>query len=149
MAIISGFNNFGAPVEAATLPEPAPRVENIEKIVVPEEARGKSRKLTVKERVESFFADIPIMIDIAECESHFRQTNSDGEIFRGMRNPADVGVMQINEKYHSKTAKRLGLNIYTLEGNLTYARYLYENEGARPWLPSSQCWARFESLAKI
>lgn len=128
-----------------SLPSPALKVENIE---IPEEARGGNKKLTVREKVGSYFADIPIMIDIAECESHFRQTDSNGEIFRGKSNPADIGVMQINEKFHGKKSQKLGYDIYLLEGNLEYARYLYESEGARPWMHSSACWAKFENLAK-
>jgi len=89
------------------------------------------------------------MVDIAKCESQFRQTNQNGKVLRGTANSFDVGVMQINEKYHLEKSKKLGLNIYSLEGNMAYARYLYEKEGARPWLASSKCWAKYTTIAKI
>ena len=37
-------------------------------------------------------------------------------------NAVDVGVMQINEDYHLDTAQSLGMNIYSIDGNLAYAR---------------------------
>lgn len=90
--------------------------------------------------VRSYFKDVPIMAKIAWCESKFKHTGSGGVILRGMINPSDIGVMQINEQYHSKTAQILGINLYTLDGNLKYARYLYEREGTRPWASSQKCW---------
>ncbi len=107
-----------------------------------------ARALTTVEKVSQYFDDLQIMIDIARCESHFRQVDMKGNIFRGEKNRFDVGVMQINESYHLKESKKLGYDIYTLEGNMAYARYLYEKEGARPWLASSQCWAKYQNIAK-
>lgn len=93
-----------------------------------------------KQFVESYFADIPVMINIAQCESHFRQYDADGSIYRGKVNNLDVGVMQINEHYHSDIADKLGLDLYTIQGNVAYARYLYEKEGTQPWASSEPCW---------
>jgi hypothetical protein len=104
--------------------------------------------LTTKEQVEEYFADLPIMIDIARCESRFRHTDKYGNVLRGELTPKDVGVMQINEGYHLTDSKKLGFNIHTLEGNMAYARYLYEKQGARPWLASSHCWAEYSDIAK-
>ena len=87
------------------------------------------------------FADTPILVDIARCESNFHQYDKDGNIVRGRVNNADVGVMQINEKYHADTAKKLGLDLYTVEGNVAYARHLYAEQGAQPWISSSKCWS--------
>lgn len=50
--------------------------------------------------------------------------------------------MQINELYHLETAEKLGLDIYTIEGNVAYAKHLYEEQGAKPWMSSSPCWAK-------
>ena len=93
--------------------------------------------------VRHYFADFPIMAKIAYCESRFRQFDKNGKIIRGIENRSDVGVMQINEFYHLERAKKMGIDIYTLDGNLFYARDLYEREGARPWMASSPCWAKF------
>jgi len=98
------------------------------------------QSLTTKEYVENYFSDAPIMIQVARCESQFRQFDTEGKVLRGKVNAQDVGVMQINEKYHLDTAQRLGIDIYTLEGNLAYGRYLYETQGVAPWVYSSKCW---------
>ncbi len=94
-----------------------------------------------EKRVREYFKDIPLMAEVAYCESHFEQVDKNtGEIKRGFMNAADVGVMQINERYHAETAKKLGIDIYSLEGNMQYARYLYEHEGTQPWSASRPCW---------
>jgi hypothetical protein len=87
------------------------------------------------------------MADVAFCESRFRQFNKNGEPLRGIANKADVGVMQINEKYHADTAVRLGINIYTLEGNMEYAKYLYDTKGTKPWVHSKGCWNTVREIA--
>lgn len=92
--------------------------------------------------VREYFADIPVMIDIAYCESKFTHYLPSGSTLRGRMVHTDLGVMQINEYFHGAAAARLGLNLHTLEDNLAYARYLYLREGTRPWYPSQACWSR-------
>jgi hypothetical protein len=87
------------------------------------------------------FADTPILVDIARCESSFKQFDKDGNLIRGRVNNADVGVMQINEKYHDDTAKKLDLDLHTVQGNVAYAKHLYAEQGAQPWIASSKCWS--------
>lgn len=81
------------------------------------------------------------MIQIARCESTFRHTLADGTVLRGKIDPADVGVMQINTRYHAQAAKDLGLDLLNLKDNLAYARKLYEKQGTRPWTASAACWS--------
>lgn len=97
---------------------------------------------TTKEFVREFFVATPILAEIARCESQFRQHDKAGRALRGTVNPKDVGVMQINELYHGERAKSLGYDIYSLEGNLAYAKWLYEREGGNPWSASGYCWGR-------
>lgn len=97
--------------------------------------------------VKEYFKDNPIMAKVSWCESRFRQTNKDGSVFRGIVNNDDVGVMQINTHYHLETAKKMGLDIMTLEGNLAYGKYLYEKEGTDPWISSSACWKQSDQVA--
>jgi hypothetical protein len=104
---------------------------------------------TVKEQVEAYFADEPVMANIAECESHFRQFNTDGNVYRGVQNNQDVGVMQINEHYHLDTSKKMNLDIYTLAGNMAYARYLYDKEGTTPWASSEACWGKTKAAKEL
>ncbi len=104
---------------------------------------------TVQQYVENYFGDIPIMVDIAHCESRFRQYGSDGSVFRGEVNHEDIGVMQINEHYHLNTAQKMGLDIYTIQGNVAYARYLYDKEGTAPWASSQACWGKTQDAQNL
>lgn len=89
----------------------------------------------------------PILVDIARCESNFHQFDTNGDVVRGIINKGDVGVMQINEKYHADMAKKLGMDLYTLDGNIEYAKHLYHEQGVEPWSASSKCWSQGD-LAK-
>lgn len=93
-------------------------------------------------KVRIFADDKPLMIEIAYCESRFRQYNNDGSVLRGIENNKDVGLFQINEKYHLERADRLGYDIYSPEGNMAYARLLFNEEGPTPWNSSSPCWSK-------
>ena len=104
--------------------------------------------MSTEHYVRQYFSDIPIMIQIAKCESHFRQLDRDGEIHRGIVNDADVGVMQINEFYHLDTAQKKNYNIYTVEGNTAYARDLYQRQGTAPWSSSKACWGKYQASEK-
>lgn len=103
--------------------------------------------MSTEKYVRDYFSDAPIMIKIAWCESRFRQLDRDGSIHRGVVNPADVGVMQINEYYHLETSQKKNYNIYTLEGNTAYARELYEKQGTQPWSSSKPCWGKYENAS--
>ena len=46
--------------------------------------------------VRKELASTPILIEVARCESTFRQYGKDGRVIRGKENPLDVGVFQIN-----------------------------------------------------
>jgi len=90
--------------------------------------------------VANYYSQTPILADIASCESHDQQFNADGTVMRGAVVYQDVGIMQINETYHGAEAKALGYDIYTLDGNLAFADWLYNKEGTAPWDSSSSCW---------
>jgi hypothetical protein len=96
----------------------------------------------IRDYVEQYFADEPILADIAWCESRLRHFGKDGQIFRGTIDSDDIGIMQINTRYHANRAEKLGLDIYSLSGNLDYAKYLYEKEGSKPWRSSQACWGQ-------
>lgn len=95
--------------------------------------------------VERYFADAPILADIAWCESRFRHVGDNGTVLRGLVDRDDIGIMQINTRYHLEDAEELGLDLFSLHGNLEYARYLYEKQGTEPWKASQTCW---DTLAK-
>ena len=101
----------------------------------------------IKSKVKLHFSDAPIMQKIAYCESRNRQFDKDGSVIRGVVNSKDVGIFQINERYHLSDSQKMGINIHTVEGNLEYAKYLYEKQGTRPWNSSKPCWGNTEKLA--
>ncbi len=80
-------------------------------------------------------AEARVMVDIAQAESGFRQFNEDMSVFRGLENPADVGVMQVNEETWGKEAKKQNLDIYSLDGNLKMALWILTNspKGVGEW----------------
>lgn len=100
--------------------------------------RQMSRSDVKDAMIAAFGADHP-MVDVARCESDFRQFTADGDPLRNPRSGA-VGVFQILPSVHEQPAEALGLDIYSLEGNIAYARKLYDTFGLRPWSPSSLCW---------
>lgn len=104
---------------------------------------------TVRNQVETYFADTPVLVDIARCESHFRQFNTDGGVYRGKINRYDVGVMQINELYHKAEATALGLDLTDLADNLAFAKQLYDKEGTKPWASSGACWGKTQAAKDL
>lgn len=118
-------------VEAATTSQPIQQTLNSTQITDP---------AAIKAYVANYFSQTPILADIASCESHDQQFNPDGSVMRGAVVYQDVGIMQINETYHGEEAKALGYDIYTLDGNLAFAQWLYDKEGTAPWQSSSPCW---------
>ena len=92
--------------------------------------------------VRMAFRDTPILIKIARCESDFRQFDKNGKVLKNLEGSSATGVMQIMASVHEKTARKLGYNIRTLDGNLKYAKWLYQNEGTTPWKSSRGCWKK-------
>lgn len=95
---------------------------------------------SVESIVREYFADIPVMSEIARCESKFRQFTDSGSVLRGGSGGQMVGVFQFFDIYHIAPAAALGFDIETLEGNLAYARHLYSLEGTTPWNSARACW---------
>ncbi len=92
--------------------------------------------------VRAYFAKTPILAEVARCESQFRQFNKSGGVLRGRVVPDDVGVMQINTYFNGALAKKLGFDIYTLEGNLAFGQWMYDHQGVQPWSASQPCWGK-------
>lgn len=136
MSTVTGTTQALPPATAAApLPETPVQIVDEKK-----ESRIKN-SVEVEAYVKEYFKDVPILAEVARCESHFRQTDKDGNIIRGKANRFDIGVMQINELYHLDQAKAQKIDLYSLEGNLAYARELYEKQGVYPWMASSACWS--------
>ncbi|MBI5126684.1 MAG: hypothetical protein HZA80_02900 [Candidatus Taylorbacteria bacterium] len=101
-----------------------------------------TQAMTLEAYLRVYFADTPALVEIAKCESTFMHYDKKGRVVRGMVDPTDVGVMQINERYHDDQATKLGFDIRTVEGNLAYAKYLYGKQGSTPWNASKPCWGK-------
>jgi len=135
---ITGFG--GTPFVPNVLP---PEIMEIKETLPSENKKViTKRSMTVEEYVRNYFSDIPVMVEIARCESRFRQHDKNGEVLRGEENNLDRGVMQINEFYHNEDSSKLGYDILTIEGNTAYARHLFEKYGVMPWKSSIKCWGR-------
>jgi hypothetical protein len=93
----------------------------------------------LEQNVRAHFANNPIMSEIARCESRFRQFDDSGMPLDGGAGSM-IGIFQINAPVHANFAKGMGMDIYTVDGNLAYAKYLYQHEGTNPWLSSFDCW---------
>lgn len=86
---------------------------------------------------------VQVAIRIAKCESGLKQFDENGEVLRGKQNSQDVGVFQINEKYHLEASKKMGFNIYAEQGNIDYAMWLMKKDGTKPWNWSrDNCWGK-------
>ncbi len=152
MMIASNIAGFGG---ASFAPSVLPEVIEIKVPTLRSESRSgnigkiEEKKITVKEYVRNYFSDIPIMIEIAKCESRFRQYDNDGKVLRGEKNDLDRGVMQINEYFHNENSDKLGYDIMTIEGNTAYARHLFEKYGVKPWKSSARCWGRTTAYSEF
>lgn len=80
------------------------------------------------------------LLRVAYCESNNRQFYADGSLVVGP-DGHDRGRFQIRETVHREDAERMGWDIDTAEGNLAYARYLYDRSGLGPWYSSEHCWS--------
>ncbi len=93
------------------------------------------------------YADFLLLKSIIQAESGWKKIKK-GEVLRGKENKKDVGLAQINELYHLKTAQSLGYDIYTAEGNLKMAVYIYKKQGTKPWKWSQKKWMKKQPAAK-
>ncbi|MFH1170832.1 MAG: hypothetical protein V1704_04710 [Candidatus Vogelbacteria bacterium] len=109
-----------------------------------EPAVAEVREYTVPELIQAISAyygvDSALALEIARCESRLQQFREDGALVRGRKNPNDVGVFQINEKYHLERSRTEGFDIYTTAGNVGYAMWLMSHNGNRAWHWSEDCW---------
>ena len=92
----------------------------------------------------------PELKKICACEStgdpnkEPRHFTDEGEVIRGwysINGNLDWGMCQISDKYWLKKSIELGYDIFTQEGNLKMAEWLYENGGIWHWRWSKKCWS--------
>lgn len=137
---ISAALFFGGMHTVAQAPAKASVVAEPEEVPLPEPVVKKSTELHKEMR------------PICGCESGGgpnhppRQFEADGITVRlGRVNSNDVGACQINTEPrngHVFMAPKLGFDLWTTEGNIAYANWLYEQEGTTPWNSSKACWGK-------
>lgn len=91
----------------------------------------------VKLAVERVFGENHYMVGVAKCESELRQFKADGTVLMGGYKGRFVGVFQIGVFWEAK-AKSLGYDIYTTEGNIGFAHWLWTVEGPTQW----ECYSK-------
>lgn len=87
----------------------------------------------IETKVRAYFTDAPIMIEIAKCESNFRQFTDAGNVFYGGQGQGMIGIFQFYESIHKTAAATLGYDLATVDGNIAYAKHLYKEQGVTPW----------------
>lgn len=100
---------------------------------------------TTKSAIEYVFGkNAPLAERIALCESGDQQFNLDGSI-KGNENSSAIGVFQIIYSLHNEEALSLGDDITNFQGNIEYAKYLFDTQGVKVWDASFGCWSRPDS----
>ena len=93
----------------------------------------------MREAISDYFEDdAEMMTRIAYCESKLRQFNERGRVVRNPVSP-DYGVFQIHKPTWGHEADKLGLDIYTVEGNIEMADYILKTQGIAAWRASAAC----------
>jgi hypothetical protein len=97
------------------------------------------------------WAGFALLKHIASCESwgdpnkEPREFNASGTVLRGYPNPNDIGLAQINIPTWGTTAKALGFDLYTYQGNLDMAKWIFDHYGSGPWKYSKGCWGQYQT----
>lgn len=93
-----------------------------------------TEEMKIERLVREEFTDAPIMVEVARCESEFKNVPG--------RTSDDFGPLQINY-IHLPELGRLGLDRTKVEDNIKFARILYNEQGLKPWKNSQGCWGKY------
>ena len=138
----------------ATVVSPQLGVSNAEKIIVDNSLPAsnlsqqvmKAPKSPLPPQLQMSSELPPLFMRIAYCESNDRQFNKDGTILRGVANPYDIGRYQINSIHWEEEAEKIGIDMYTEDGNEAMALYIYKKFGTKPWRSSQKCWDKGDQV---
>lgn len=123
---------FGTPVHAHELPIDPPPIATTTPDVF--NVDSEVEKLAKENGLEYL---VPTIKKIIWCESKGKQSARNHQSVVGY----DVGVFQINTHFHLRSAQRMGIDIFTGEGNVAYGFHLLKTQGTKPWLWSKHCWS--------
>ena len=94
-----------------------------------------------KRALEERFGPNHPLVEVARCESGYKQFKEDGTVLTNPDpNSSASGIFQILAITHGPTAKNLGMDILTPEGNMDFAEHLYSKNGLSDWKESEFCW---------
>ena len=122
--------------------EPSEPTLPVEVATSTKEAKPEFEYRSYEPEVREYFADIPLMIEIARCESGFYQYEPDGTALKNKQGSSARGVFQVMLYWHDEAALAMGFDVRTLDGNLGYARWLFLAQGSSPWEASADCWRK-------
>ena len=75
------------------------------------------------------------MVKVCGGESGMKQWHDNGKVVRGIVDPDDTGLCQINKRYWGAEAKRLGLDFEnSIEDNVKMTRHIYDTQGIKAWV---------------
>ena len=127
--VIGGIITFAFQVKAERVTYTAEEEPVVHKEVLIEVETEEDK--IIRRIKETFPEDPENAVRIAECESGFRK-----EVVSPTN---DHGLMQINLTVHEDDVEALGIDVYSVEDNLKFARMLYDEIGPdgqpRHWKP--------------
>lgn len=105
---------------------------------------GKPQRLSREQKrtyaiLTVFFANDPVMVRVAACESSFRHELPDGQLNVGP-DGKDKGAYMIREPVHEAELVRYRIDPSRFEHNVAFATHLYHRDGLRHWRSSRPCW---------
>ena len=98
-------------------------------------------KLDLARQIRAVFADAPIMVRVAMCESGLTHREN-GELLRNKNGSSARGAFQVMMSYHGPEMRKMGLDPRRTDEYLAYVRFLYDQQKLAPWKESQACWSR-------
>ena len=92
---------------------------------------------TIERLARKYHQSVKVAKAIIHCESKGKQSARNYQAVVGV----DIGMWQLNSYYHSKSAARMGFDIYKSADNLEYGFVLLSEQGLLPWSASKYCWS--------
>jgi hypothetical protein len=78
------------------------------------------------------------MVEIVGCESQYKFKQPQPKNKNGTY---DHGLFQINDSWNNR-AKKMGIDLDTIQGQFEFAKYLKEQNGLKDWNSSRHCWGK-------
>lgn len=85
-------------------------------------------------------SDRTSLASFSQCESGFRQFDTDGGPFMSGYGTPDCGAFQINSAHWDGATATSSSVCVSLEANVKIAVSLYRMSGSHPWDNSKSCW---------